>query len=108
MAEPRVLLTGVAMGESPRWYDERLWFCDWAAGEVIAVDLSGASEVVARVADAPFCIDFGPDGQLSVVSGRAGKVLRREPDGTLAIRAELTGVSAKPWNEILVDGRGNT
>jgi sugar lactone lactonase YvrE len=35
-------------------------------------------------------------------------VLRREPDGTLVSHANLTDLSAKPWNEIVVDGRGNT
>ena len=27
MAEPIVLLDGIAFGESPRWHDGRLWFC---------------------------------------------------------------------------------
>ena len=31
----------------------------------------------------PFCIDWLPDGRLLVVSGRDGRVLRREPDGSL-------------------------
>ena len=38
---PRVLLDGIAFGESPRWHDGRLWFCDWAAEELIAVDPDG-------------------------------------------------------------------
>ena len=31
MPEPRTLLTGLALGESPRWHEGRLWFSDWGA-----------------------------------------------------------------------------
>ena len=40
-----VLMTGVAMGESPRWHENRLWFSDWGAQEILAVDPNGKSEV---------------------------------------------------------------
>ena len=101
------LLTGLAFGESPRWHADRLWFSDWAAQEVIAVDLEGRSEVIARVRSFPFCIDFLPNGRLLVVSASERRLLRREPDGAQVTHADLAGLSAKPWNEIVVDGRGN-
>src|SRR5215472_11151145 len=104
----RTLITGLAMGESPRWYEERLWFSDWGAQEIIAVDLHGKSEVVVRTSFAlPFCIDWLLDGRLLVVSGREGLVLRRERNGTLMTHADLRGLSPAGWNEIVVDGRGN-
>ena len=106
--EVRTLMTGLAMGESPRWHEERLWFSDWGAQEIITVDLHGKSEVVVRTSFAlPFCIDWLPDGRLLVVSGREGLVLRRESDGTLITHADLRGLSLAGWNEIVVDGRGN-
>ena len=106
--EVRTLMTGLAMGESPRWHEERLWFSDWGAQEIITVDLHGKSEVVVRTSFAlPFCIDWLPDGRLLVVSGREGLVLRRESDGTLITHADLRGLSPAGWNEIVVDGRGN-
>ena len=108
MAEPRILMTGVALGESPRWHDGRLWFSDWGAQEVIALAPDGASEVMVRVPSFPFCIDWLPDGRLLGVSGREGLLLRREPDGALATYADLTGISRHPWNDIAVDERGNT
>ena len=37
----RTLTTGLAFGESPRWHDTRLWFVDFGAREVGAVDLGG-------------------------------------------------------------------
>ncbi len=107
--ELQTLMTGIAFGESPRWHDDRLWFSDWGAQEVIAVDLEGKSEVIVRVQfpSFPMCIDFLPNGRLLVVSARDRLLLRREPDGSLVTYADLTGLSDHPWNEIVVDGRGN-
>ncbi len=103
----RTLLTGIILGESPRWHDGRLWLCDWGAGEIIAVSLDGGSEVMARVAAFPFCIDWLPDGTLLAVAGSDRALLRQEPDGTLAPYADLSGLCDRPWNEIAADGRGN-
>ena len=106
--ELHVLLTGLAIGESPRWHAGRLWFCHWGMQQVVAVNLEGKSEVVVRVPTTiPFCIDWLPDGRLLVVSGREGLVLRWGPDGSLATHADLHSLSGKVWNEIVVDGRGN-
>jgi sugar lactone lactonase YvrE len=102
-----VLMTGIAFGESPRWHEGRLWFSDWGAGELIAVDLAGRSEVVEHVQSFPFCIDWLPDGRLLIVHSRDRVVLRREPDGALATHADLSGFAQGSWNEIVVDGRGN-
>jgi sugar lactone lactonase YvrE len=107
MPTPQVLMTGISFGESPRWHQGRLWFADWGAGELIAVDLEGASEVVARIDSFPFCIDWLPDGRLLVVSASERAVLRREPDGSFVRHADLSGMSEHAWNEIAVDGRGN-
>jgi len=108
MPELQTLMTGLALGESPRWRDGRLWFSDWGAQEVIAVDLDGKSEViVGGVASLPFSIDWLPDGRLLVVSGSDGLLLRRDPDGSLVTHADLSRLSDHPWNEIVVEGRGN-
>jgi sugar lactone lactonase YvrE len=108
LPEVRTLMTGVQLGESPRWHEGRLWFSDWGAEEIVAVDLEGNSEVVLRGAAAlPFSIDWLPDGRLLIVSGQDGRLLGAEADGTLATHADLTGLSEHPWNEIVVDGRGN-
>ena len=121
MSKPHTLMTGIGFGESPRWHDERLWFADWGTQEVLAVDLDGRSEVILRVPTArpetrldsggagqgPFSIDWLPDGRLLIVSGRDRLLVRRDPDGSLATHADLTSLSDRPWNEIVVDGRGN-
>jgi len=105
--EPQTLMSGIAFGESPRWHDGRLWFADWGAQELIAADLEGRSEVVVRVPSSPFSIDWSPEGRLLIVSGPEGVLLRRESDGSLVTHADLSGLSDHPWNEIVVDGRGN-
>jgi sugar lactone lactonase YvrE len=109
MSGQQVVLEGVAFGESPRWHDGRLWFSDWGAQEVVAVDEAGSNEVIARVdfPAFPMCIEFAADGRLLVVAGREGQLLRREPDGSLADYADLTPLSASPWNDIVVDRAGN-
>jgi sugar lactone lactonase YvrE len=108
LPEMQILMTGLAFGESPRWHEGRLWFCNWGAKEIIAVDLEGKSEVVVHVPTTlPFSIDWLPDGRLLVVSGRQGLLMRREPDGTLVTHTDLRGLSDKSWNEIVVDGRGD-
>ena len=74
-----ILLAGLGFGESPRWHDGRLWFSNWGKQEIVAVDLEGKSEVMARVPTSmPFCIDWLPDGRMLVVSGPERLVLRRE------------------------------
>lgn len=105
--EPRVLLTGLAICESPRWRDDRLWFANWGAQKVVAVDTEGDSEVVARVpAVFPFCVDRLPEGDLLVVLRLEARPLRRGAYGTPATHADL-GDLAGMFNEIVVDSRGN-
>jgi sugar lactone lactonase YvrE len=105
------VLDDLSFGESLRWHQDRLWLADWGAQEVLAVDREGRPEVMARVdfPAFPMSIDWLPDGPLLVVAARAGRLLRQEPDGSLVTHADLTGLADRghPWNEIVVDGRGN-
>jgi sugar lactone lactonase YvrE len=105
--ELQTLMTGLVFGEQPRWHEDRLWFSDWGSQEVIAVDLEGNSEVILRGPSFPLCVDWLPDGRLLLTSARDGLLLRREPEGSLAVHADLTGLSDGRWNEMVVDGRGN-
>ncbi|MEV5705230.1 SMP-30/gluconolactonase/LRE family protein [Actinoallomurus sp. NPDC052274] len=96
---PRTLLTGLAMVESARWHDGRLWFAHWGAGEVVAVDMDGEAEVMAEgPSRMGWAIDWLPDGRL-VTTGPA--VTRREPDGALVTHCERGG------NEIVIDPHGH-
>ncbi len=42
----RTLTSGLVFGESPRWHDGRLWFADFGAREVGAVDPEGQEEIM--------------------------------------------------------------
>jgi sugar lactone lactonase YvrE len=107
MPEPRIVMTGLVFGESPRWHDGRLWLSDMGAGAVIALDLDGKSEVVARVQTGVSGLGFLPDGRLLIVAMRDGVLLRREPDGSLATYADLSGLSRYAWGDMALDGRGH-
>jgi sugar lactone lactonase YvrE len=107
IGEPQVLLSGLGFGESPRWHDGRLWFCNWGFQEVVAVDLDGNREVMARVPTTiPFSIDWLPDGPLLIVSGQERLLLRREPDSSLVTHVDLRSVSDHGCNEIVVMRNG--
>jgi len=102
--EVRTLLTGRGLVESPRWHGDRLYFSDWSAGEVLAVDLAGRGEVIARVKSLPLCTAWLPDGRLVIVSSADGLLLRRQRGGSLVTHADL---GQPGWNDIVVDGRAN-
>jgi sugar lactone lactonase YvrE len=105
MSELHTLMTGLVVGESPRWHEGRLWLSNWGAQEIVAVDLEGKSEVIAHSPTrAGYSIDWLPDGRL-LVTGQ--ELLRREADGSLVTHTDLSRVSPYGWNEIVVDGRGN-
>jgi sugar lactone lactonase YvrE len=101
----RPLLSGLVIGESPRWHEGRLWFANWGAEEIVAVDLEGNAEVVGSgPARLGWSIDWLPDGRLLVTGER---LIRTEPDGSELEHADLSGLGVDDFNEIVVDGRGN-
>ena len=103
--ETRVLLSGLGMGESPRWHDGRLWFSNWGTDEIVAVDLDGNSEVMGRGGGGSgWAANWLPDGRM-LVTGE--ELIRAEPDGSRVRHADLSPISPYGWSEITVDGRGN-
>jgi sugar lactone lactonase YvrE len=101
-----VLLSGRGLVESPRWHADRLWFGDWTAGEIIAVDDAGAN-VVVRHRALPLCFDFLPDGRLVLVSNQQRALLTAGADGSFQTYADLSALPPAGWNDIVIDGRGN-
>ncbi len=95
----RTLLTGLAMVESGRWHDGRLWFAHWGVGEVVAVDMAGHAEVMAPGPPMMgWSIEWTTDGRL-ITTGE--QVTMHEPDGT------RVPYSARGGNEIAIDPRGH-
>jgi len=100
-----VLLEGLAMVESPRWHDGRLWFPHWGTPEIIALDLDGNARVMARgPSGLGHSIGWLTDGRLLVTGD---KLRRHEPDGSIAVHADLDSISKFGWSEMTIDGRGN-
>jgi sugar lactone lactonase YvrE len=97
-----VFAGGLRMGESPRWHDGRLWVCDWVAGEVLSYDVDGLPRVELTMTGLPFSVDWLPDGRTVLTSTQG--VVTAGPDGALT----PYGAAGQPWNEIVVDPRGNT
>ena len=103
--QPRVLLDGLAMPESPRWHNGRLWFSNWGADEIVAVDLNGNSEVVCPgPAGAGWAVNWLPDDRMLITGS---ELIRVEPDGTRVRHADLGHLSPHGWSEMTIDGRGN-
>ena len=65
-----VLRTGLDLVESPRWHQGRLWFSNWIAGEIIAIDDAGVFELIVRHKSLPLCFDFLPAGRPVLVSNQ--------------------------------------
>ena len=109
MTEIRTITSGFAFGESPRWHDGRLWFSDWVAGEIIAVDRRTGPARSSRASRPP------RSASTSAARRPAARRVRRRRARCCAARrtgrwrphADLSGLVADPWNEIVVDGRGN-
>jgi sugar lactone lactonase YvrE len=105
VVEAQLLLSDLVIGESPRWHENRLWFANWGAGEIIAVDLEGNAEVVGKGPPGlGWSIDWLVDGRL-IVTGQG--LMRLEPDGSMVRHADLSGLGVDGFNEVVVDGRGN-
>jgi sugar lactone lactonase YvrE len=105
----RTILTGLGYGESPRWHNGLLWFCNWTMQEVVAIDTDGNRKITIKMpfTTFPFSIDWLPNGQLIIISASDQPLLRMEADGSLISHANLSNLNTKAWNELAIDKKGN-
>ncbi len=104
--ELSVLASGYTYLEGLRWHEDRLWASDFYTEQVIAVGLQGRVEQICRVPQQPSGLGWLPDGRLLISSMKDRKVLRREPDGTLAVHADLSALTGGHINDMVVDAQG--
>jgi sugar lactone lactonase YvrE len=101
-----MLLDGLAFPEGPRWHDDRLWFSDQHDHRVLAMDTDGKAETIVDIPQQPSGLGWLPDGRMLIVSMLDRRVLRREPDGSLQLHADLWALA--PWhcNDMVVSAQG--
>ncbi|MFC3894200.1 SMP-30/gluconolactonase/LRE family protein [Lentzea rhizosphaerae] len=107
MADTKVVREGLHFGEGPRrGPDGRLYYSDFYAGEVHALDLTtGADEVVVAFDGQPSGLGWLPDGRLLVVS-MLDRTVRRLEGGDLVVHADISDIATFHANDMLVDAEG--
>jgi sugar lactone lactonase YvrE len=79
-SDTEILLAGLAFPESPRWRENRLWFTDQHARQVLTVTLDGQMECQLETEDLPGGLGWLPDGTLLLVAMTERKVYRFIPE----------------------------
>src|SRR6201995_5104701 len=102
----KVLTGGIYFGEGPRWHEGRLWFSDFYAHAVKSVSLAGDLRTEFEIDDQPSGLGWMPDGSLLVVSMTKRRVLRRTPQGEIAVHADLGHIAGCHCNDMVVDAAG--
>lgn len=97
---------GLNFAEGPRWHEGRLWYSDFDAEAVFSVGVDGVPRREVDVPDSPSGLGWLPDGRLLVVAMNEHAVLRREPDGSLVLHADLRPWSVFRANDMIVDASG--
>lgn len=99
------LLDGLMFPEAPRWHEEKLWFSDMIAGQVMAIDMNGNAEVVVEVPQQPSGLGWLPDGKMLIVSMLDRRLLRLDAEGLVEV-ADLSDLASFHCNDMVVDHHG--
>lgn len=107
MREITTVLSDQAYLECPRWHEGRIWVSDFYTHQVLSALEDGSDvRVEAEVPGQPSGLEWLPDGRLLVVSQHDSRLLRREPDGSLATHADLSACVTGEPNDMVVDRQG--
>ena len=98
---------GLKFGEGLRWHEGRFWYSDFFNHHVASASPGGQTRVELKIDDRPSGLGWLPDGRLLVVAMMSQRLLRREPDGRVALHADLKPYAKFHANDMLVDDYGN-
>jgi sugar lactone lactonase YvrE len=105
--ELRTLAEGGSFFEGPRWHEGRWYVSDFYTHTVRAIDpSSGAEEVLLEVPGQPSGLGWMPDGSMLIVSMTDHTLLRRAPDATVSVHADVTEFCGGHLNDLIVDAHG--
>lgn len=102
-----LLLDGLMFPEGPRWHQDKLWFTDQHARQIITVDVNEKSQLIAELSDLPGGLGWLPDGRLLVVSMRNRQLLVLEQE-KLELFSDLSELASFHCNDLLVDSQGRS
>ena len=98
----RTVIDGLAFAEGPRWRHGALYISDMHGRRVLKIGEGGEAETIVQLDDATSGLGWLPDGRLLVVAMQGRKVMRLEPDGTLAVHADLGQIATFHANDMIV------
>ena len=99
------LLEGGNFFEGPRWHDGCWWVSDLYSHRVLKVGVDGRAEQVAHIPGQPSGLGWMPDGSLLIVSMLDRKVMRRRPDGSVSVHADLVPWTGGLANDMVTDAQ---
>jgi sugar lactone lactonase YvrE len=102
----RVVLSGGAFFEGPRWRDGTWWVSDFYRRSVSRVSPDGRETLVTEVEGQPSGLGWLPDGSL-VISSMKDRRLLRFADGRLTTLADLSEYCGGHLNDLVIDAGGH-
>jgi len=91
--------------ESPRWYNNKLWFIDIHDKRIKTVDLSGAVETAVELPFIPNGFGLTPEGSIVVGDAFERKIYRVE-SGSLELLADISERTVFCLSDGIVDAHG--
>jgi sugar lactone lactonase YvrE len=99
--------SGLKFGEGLRWRGGRFWFSDFHKHQVSSIAPDGSLRAEFTIDDWPSGLGWLPDGRLLIVAMRTQRLLRRDPDGSIAVHADLKPFAKFHANDMIVDAHGH-